>query len=103
MEFADRRRRQPLGRDTQMFGGKIFHHECDVAVAVTRHVRFGPAVIDCQFQFKVAAVAQQIDEGEAVELEPVGNPHEESAPVEIDRPRLIQHADHAMDRFCHQC
>src|ERR1700722_7673224 len=60
MEFANRCRRQPFGRDAGMVRGKILHRECDVAVTVAQRIWFGQAVINRQLQFELAGIAQQI-------------------------------------------
>ena len=48
---------------------------------------------------KSASRVAQIDEREAVEVEAVGDVETERLAVEVDRARLVEHADHHVDRF----
>ena len=48
---------------------------------------------------KSASALLQIDERKGLEIEPVGDFEPEGAFVEVDRPGLVEHPDHGMDRL----
>jgi len=51
----------------------------------------------CQLKFEPGLGIVQVDQGEAVEIQPVGQRQPEGQAAEIDRARLVEHADHAVD------
>ena len=86
-----------------MLGVEIGDREGDVAVAVAERIGLGAALVDRQLELEIGLAVAQIDEREAVEIEAVGDVQSESLPVEIDRARLVEDADHGMDRLGHGC
>jgi len=72
-----------------------------MAVAVAKIVRLGAILVDRELDFVRRLGIREIDEGEVGEVEAVGHIESESFFVESERPRLVPHADHRVDRFRH--
>src|SRR3954451_6330969 len=80
---------------------EIVHAEGDVPVAVTVRVRLGAAVVRGQLDLEIGLGVAQVDQGEAVELEPVRDLQAKGGAVERDRLVEVEDADHHVDGFGH--
>ncbi len=84
-----------------MLGVEVVDGEGDMAVAGAQVVSLGRALVDGQLQFEIGLRVAQIDQCEAVEIEPVSDIKSEGSLVKIDRTCLVEHANHRVDGFGH--
>src|SRR6266404_6711323 len=84
-----------------MFGVDIIDYDGKMAVAVAKRIGLVAIEIDGQFDLEGRGGMTQIDQREIRELEMIGNFKAEGARVEIQRFRLVEHADHRVNGFCH--
>src|SRR5215467_6940398 len=101
-EFLDRSGRKALHREVRMLGGQIINCDCQMAVAVAEAIRIMVAVIDRQLDLKIGLGVAQVNEREIRKAEAVCDAETEGALVEIDRTRLVDNAEHHVDRFGHR-
>src|SRR5580693_210687 len=101
IEFDNLARLEALSLETTMLRVEILDHEGDVAVAVAKIVGLGAILVDRELDFVRRLGIRKIDEREVEEVEAVGDVESERFFVESERPRLLQHADHRVDRFRH--
>ncbi len=80
MEFLDRIGIEPALDEAPMLGVEIVDGEGDVAVAVAVRVGLGAAVVQRQLDLEIVLGVAQIDQREAVEIEPVGDFRPKAAP-----------------------
>ena len=85
----------------RVLGVQVVDADGDVAVAVAQRVGLGPALVERQLDLEIGLGVAQVDEGEAVEIEPVGHLEPERRAVERDRPVELEHADHHVDGLGH--
>src|SRR5271156_4430481 len=101
IEFDDLSRLEALGLETAMLCVEILDHEGDMAIAVAKIVRFGAILVDRKLDFVWRLGIRKIDKCEVGEVEAIGDVESERFFVESERSRLVQHADHRVDRFRH--
>jgi hypothetical protein len=84
-----------------MLAVEIRHRDRDMAIAVAMRVRLGAAVIPGQLDLEIVLGIAQIDQREALEIEPVGGFQAECGVIELHRRVQVADADHAVDDFGH--
>src|SRR5258705_10075359 len=84
-----------------MFGVDIIDYDGKMAVAVAKRIGLVAIEIDGQFDLEGRGGMTQIDQREIRKLDMIGNFKAEGARVEIQRFRLVEHADHRVNGFCH--
>src|SRR6056297_769775 len=100
-EFHDLAGAEALGGEARVLGVEVLDQHGEVAVAIAEVIGLGAALVDGEFHLEGAFVVGHVDEGEFLEVEPVGHLEPERALVEINRPRLVENADHAVNGFGH--
>src|SRR5262249_30575178 len=101
-EFLDRLGLQTLFGQPCVLGGKIVDHDCQMTVDIACNIRRGPAVVDGELELEIGFPAAQIDQGEIVEREPVGDLEVECAAIEIGRTGFVENPEHRMDGLAHK-
>src|SRR5206468_11002456 len=101
LEVAQRPGREILARESRMFGVDIIDDDSKMAVAVAQRIGLLAIEIDGQFDLERRGGMAQIDQREIRKLEMVGNLKPEGACVEVQRLRLVEHADHRVNGFSH--
>src|SRR3954451_14094021 len=72
-----------------------------MAVAVAKRIRLVAIKIDGQFDFEGRGGMTQINQRKIRKFEMIGNLKIKGARVEIQRFRLVEHADHRVNGLCH--
>src|SRR5271166_1941536 len=101
VELDDLARLEALGLEAAMLRVKVVDNKGDMAIAGAEFVGFRAALVDRQFDLERRLGVREISEREVGEIEPVGDVEPEGLLVEGKRPRLVQHADHHVDRLRH--
>src|ERR1700735_1433080 len=101
IELDNLARLEALGLETTVLRVEILDDEGDVAVAVAKIVRLGAILVDRELDLVRTLGIREIDEGEVGKVEPVADVEPESFFVESERPRLVQHTNHCVNRFRH--
>src|SRR5271163_2344843 len=101
VKLGDLARLESLGLETAVLRVEILDHEGDMPVAVAKIVRFGGTLVDRELDFVRRLGIRKIDKREVGEVEAIGDVESERFFVESERSRLVQHADHRVDRFRH--
>src|SRR5262249_54913123 len=101
LKVTQRTGRQSFQLEATLFGRDIIDHNGQVTVAVAKPIGLRPVEVDRQLEFERRGRMAQIDEGEAVEFEALGQFEPEGAGIEIARARLVEHANHGMNRLGH--
>src|SRR3954471_15968048 len=97
LEVAQRSRRQVLALEPRVFGIDIIDDDGKMAVAVAQRVALLAIEIDGQFDLERRGGMTQIDQREIRKLEMVGDLKPEGARIEVQRFRLVEHADHRVN------
>src|SRR5258707_11182567 len=98
---AQRSRRQFLPLESDMFGIDIIDNNGEMAVAVAQRIGLLAIEIYGQFDLERRGGMTQIDQREIRKFEVVGDLEPEGARVKIQRPRLVENADHRVNGFGH--
>src|SRR5436190_24160776 len=101
LEVAQRPGREILARESRMFGVDIIDDDGKMAVTVAQRIGLLAIEVDGQFDLERRGGMTQIDQREIGKLEMVGDLKPESARVEGQRLRLVEHADHRVNGLCH--
>ena len=80
---------------------EILNYEGDMPVAVAKIVRFGAIFVDRELDFVRRLGIRKIDKCEVGEVQAIGDVESERFFVESKRSRLVQHANHRVDRLRH--
>ena len=73
VELLDVRRVQPLLLEPSVLGVQVIHREGDVAVAVAMLIGLVAPLVDRELDLEVVVRVAQVDQREALEVEPVGD------------------------------
>ena len=63
-----------------MLGIDVVHDEGDVTVAVAEFVGLGPVLVDCQLDLEIGLGIAQVDQGEGLEIETIGDLEPKACP-----------------------
>jgi hypothetical protein len=102
VKFLNRLRADPGLAEPRVQAVEVVDAERDVAVALAVGVGLGPPLVQGQLDLEVGLRVAQVDQGEAVEVEPVGNVQAERRAIERNRPVEVEHADHQVDGLGHR-
>src|SRR6056297_2034109 len=101
-KFDDLAGGEAFSFEAGVFGLEILDEDGQMAIAIAKVIRLGAALVDGQFDLEGAFAVAEVNQCKITEIKPVGDFQPEGAAVEINRPRLVENADHAVDGFGHE-
>src|SRR6056297_1943058 len=101
-EFDDLAGGEAFGLETGVLGLEILDEHGQMAIAIAKVIRLGAALVHGQLDLERGFVIAEVNQREVAEIEPVGDFEPKGAAVKINRSRLVENADHAVDGFGHE-
>ena len=101
LEIHQLARLEPFGGEAGVFRVEIIDRNGHMAIAVAERIGLCPPLVDRQLELEPGLGIAEIDQGERLEIQPVGNRKSESACIEIERTPLVQNPDHRVNYFRH--
>jgi hypothetical protein len=102
LEVAQRPGREAFALKSCVLDSDIIDDDGEMAVPIAKRIGLLTIEIDGQFDLEGRGGMTQIDQREILKLEVIGNFEAEGLGVESQRFRLVEHADHRVNRFAHQ-
>src|SRR5882724_9521482 len=101
LEVPQRPWRELFPLEPDAFGIDVVDNHGKMAVAVAKRVGLLAIEVDGEFDLEWRGGMTQIDQREVRKFEMIGDFEPEGARVEIQRFRLVENADHRVNRLCH--